>query len=104
MDTSVNSICALEWVSKPSLYRDFGSEDGLTADEVHTVTLWYTDTSDNCRHRRERASHLHPLFGEGAASGEWKLGIARELAARYLHEQIGLAVAGSLTIGVHLCP
>ena len=31
MDTSVNSICALEWVSKPSLYRDFGSEDGLTA-------------------------------------------------------------------------
>lgn len=29
--TSVNAICALAGVSKPSLYRDFGSEDGLTA-------------------------------------------------------------------------
>lgn len=28
--TSVNAICALANVSKPSLYRDFGSEDGLT--------------------------------------------------------------------------
>lgn len=28
---SVNSVCALAGVSKPSLYRDFGSEDGLTA-------------------------------------------------------------------------
>lgn len=27
---SVNAICALAKVSKPSLYRDFGSEDGLT--------------------------------------------------------------------------
>lgn len=28
---SVNAICAMAGVSKPSLYRDFGSEDGLTA-------------------------------------------------------------------------
>lgn len=28
--TSVNAICALANVSKPSLYREFGSEDGLT--------------------------------------------------------------------------
>lgn len=28
---SVNAVCALAGVSKPSLYRDFGSEDGLTA-------------------------------------------------------------------------
>lgn len=28
--TSVNGICELAGVSKPSLYRDFGSEDGLT--------------------------------------------------------------------------
>lgn len=28
---SVNAICALAGVSKPSLYREFGSEDGLTA-------------------------------------------------------------------------
>lgn len=27
---SVNAVCALAGVSKPSLYRDFGSEDGLT--------------------------------------------------------------------------
>ncbi len=31
METSVNSICALEGVLKPSQYRDFGSEYGLTA-------------------------------------------------------------------------
>lgn len=30
-DISVNGICAMAGVSKPSLYRDFGSEDGLTA-------------------------------------------------------------------------
>lgn len=30
--TSVNSICSLANVSKPSLYRDFGSEDGLTVE------------------------------------------------------------------------
>lgn len=28
--TSVNTICKLAGVAKPSLYRDFGSEDGLT--------------------------------------------------------------------------
>lgn len=29
-DVSVNSICRLAGVSKPSLYREFGGEDGLT--------------------------------------------------------------------------
>ncbi len=29
-DVSVNSICKLAGVSKPSLYNEFGSEDGLT--------------------------------------------------------------------------
>jgi len=29
-DVSVNTICRLAGVSKPSLYREFGSEDGLT--------------------------------------------------------------------------
>lgn len=29
-DVSVNAICQLAGVSKPSLYREFGSEDGLT--------------------------------------------------------------------------
>ncbi|MEO0678985.1 MAG: TetR/AcrR family transcriptional regulator [Pseudomonadota bacterium] len=29
-DVSVNAVCRLAGVSKPSLYREFGSEDGLT--------------------------------------------------------------------------
>ncbi len=29
-DVSVNAICKMAGVSKPSLYREFGSEDGLT--------------------------------------------------------------------------
>lgn len=29
-DVSVNAICQIAGVSKPSLYREFGSEDGLT--------------------------------------------------------------------------
>ena len=29
-DVSVNGICQLAGISKPSLYREFGSEDGLT--------------------------------------------------------------------------
>lgn len=29
-DVSVNAICQLAGISKPSLYREFGSEDGLT--------------------------------------------------------------------------
>ena len=29
-DVSVNAICQLAGVSKPSVYREFGSEDGLT--------------------------------------------------------------------------
>jgi TetR/AcrR family transcriptional regulator, copper-responsive repressor len=33
--TSVNAICVLAGVSKPSLYRDFGSEDGLTVAVLH---------------------------------------------------------------------
>ena len=28
---SVNAVCVLAGISKPSLYREFGSEDGLTA-------------------------------------------------------------------------
>ncbi|HKK37222.1 MAG TPA: TetR/AcrR family transcriptional regulator, partial [Paracoccaceae bacterium] len=29
-DVSVNAICRMAGISKPSLYREFGSEDGLT--------------------------------------------------------------------------
>ncbi|MGA0807271.1 MAG: TetR/AcrR family transcriptional regulator, partial [Pseudohongiellaceae bacterium] len=30
-DVSVNSICQMAGISKPSLYREFGSEDGLSS-------------------------------------------------------------------------
>ena len=29
-DVSVNAICQMAGISKPSLYREFGSEDGLS--------------------------------------------------------------------------
>lgn len=38
--TTINGICAIAGVSKPSLYRDFGSEDGLTS----AVLERYVDT------------------------------------------------------------
>ncbi|MDA0237750.1 MAG: hypothetical protein O3B03_04475 [Proteobacteria bacterium] len=33
------------------------------------------------------------FFKESAANGEWRGGIAAELAAAYLHEQLGLAIS-----------
>lgn len=38
--TSVNAICTLAGVSKPSLYRDFGSEDGLTTAVLERYRDW----------------------------------------------------------------
>lgn len=35
-DVSLNAICKLAGVSKPSLYREFGSEDGLTRAVLHS--------------------------------------------------------------------
>ena len=35
---SLNAVCALVGISKPSLYRDFGSEDGLTAAVLERYT------------------------------------------------------------------
>ncbi len=139
---SVNAVCAMAGVSKPSLYRDFGSEDGLTA----AVLEHYAQTvltgieallsspqsygakldalvsfaSDDprmeagCLFVKMRATrsrfgpqtrallaateayfqaHYARFFTDAAACGEWRGGIAPELAASYLQEQMGLAVS-----------
>lgn len=141
-DVSVNAVCQLAGVAKPSLYRDFGSEDGLTRavlERYSEVVLEKMDgvlSSDasfaakldamvyfaseepqmeagclfvKMRSSRSRfgeqtqalitALETHTLglfarfFGEGRARGEWAGGVPAELAARYLHEQLGLALA-----------
>ena len=137
---SVNAICVLARVSKPSLYREFGSEDGLTAavlkhyaEEVlgpleellvspfsfaaklegvlvsvgedprlESGCLFVKMRSSRSRlgpqtHTCIAAIETHTLgcftefFAQAAATGEWDGGVAPELAARYLHEQLGLA-------------
>lgn len=139
---SVNALCALAGVSKPSLYRAFGSEDGLTAAVLEryaqtvlasvqvllTSPLSYAAklealvrfASDDprmeagCLFIKMRATrsrfgpqtqsllaaleaqfqqHYARFFVEAAASGEWRSGIATELAASYLQEQVGLAIS-----------
>ena len=138
-DISVNAICLLAGVSKPSLYRDFGSEDGLTA----TVLKRYAETvlrsleervsssesfkekiewfiqfaSESpeigcllvkmCANRSrfgpqtqteiaEIEAHLLEcytlFFKQSESSGEWSGGVAAELAADYLNEQLKLAI------------
>jgi TetR/AcrR family transcriptional regulator, copper-responsive repressor len=139
---SVNAVCELAGVSKPSLYRDFGSEDGLTAavlehygqtvlvavDELLSGPQKYGAKLDaligfaseapqmeaGCLFVKMRATrsrfgpqtqallaakeaHFHArymrFFTDAAASGEWSGGIATDLAASYLQEQMGLAVS-----------
>ena len=138
---SLNAVCALAGVSKPSLYRDFGSEDGLTAAVLEhygqTVLASFeallsspqnystkldaliSFASDDpqmeagCLFVKMRATrsrfgpqtqalldsmqaHFHAQFArflnEAASRGEWRGGIARDLAASYLQEQTGLAL------------
>ena len=137
---SVNAICTLAKVSKPSLYRAFGSEDGLTAAvlERYEQVLWdsveavlaspttYGDKLDamigfasedprmvsGCLYVKMRATRSRfglqtqariaavesrlldryaCFFREAGLLGAWRGGINAELAAEYLHEQIGLA-------------
>ena len=141
-DVSVNSVCALAQVSKPSLYREFGSEDGLTAaalerygqtvlvaveallssSEAYPTKLdaLIGFASDDPRMEagclfvkmRAARSRFGPqtqalldameadfqalyerLFIDAAGSGEWHGGIATELAAEFLQEQMALAVS-----------
>jgi AcrR family transcriptional regulator len=140
--TSVNAICALAGVSKPSLYREFGNEDGLTAavleryaetlfgpieamlaspagfaEKLEAVLrfagedprleagcLFVKMRSTRSRFGPQTQARLAAVearilqrytefFAGAAAAGEWRGDIAPELAARYLNEQIGLALS-----------
>lgn len=139
---SINAVCALAGISKPSLYREFGSEDGLTAavlerygqtvlasvEALFSSQQTYSTKLDaligfasddphmetGCLFVKMRATrsrfgpqtqallatmeaHFQAVyarfFAEAADRGEWRAGIATELAASYLQEQMGLAVS-----------
>ena len=140
-DVSVNAICQMAGVSKPSLYREFGSEDGLSlavldryAERVLSDVFailhsgkGLQDTLDalidfasadprmemGCLFYKMRAGkhRLGPLtrtrveeidaaahaaytaFLQSFRDGEqWAAGLSVEAAARYLSEQLALAI------------
>lgn len=140
-DVSLNSICRLAGVSKPSLYREFGSEDGLAraaldryAEQVlsdvfailhaandlrttlhalvafacddprmETGCLFYKMRSGKHRLGPETRARVDELDA-GARSayeaflqarrdaGEWSAGRSVQAGARYLSEQVSLAI------------
>ncbi len=140
-DVSVNTICRLAGVSKPSLYREFGSEDGLAraaldryaevvladvlailgsgrglrptldalvdfaCDDPRMATGCLFYKMRNGRHRlgpetRARVDQLdagaraaYASFLRGCReAGEWSGALGDEAAARYLSEQVALAI------------
>lgn len=140
-DVSLNSICRMAEVSKPSLYREFGSEDGLTratldryAEQVLSDVFAILRAGDGLRatldalihfacddprmetgcvfykmrsgkHRlgpetRARVDELdaaargaYETFLQGCRdAGEWPAGRSVQVGARYLSEQISLAI------------
>jgi len=140
-DVSLNSICRLASVSKPSLYREFGSEDGLTratldryAEQVlsdvfailhagdglratldalidfacddprmATGCLFYKMRSGKHRLGPETRARVDELEAGARGAfetflrrcrdaGEWPAGPSVQAGARYLSEQISLAI------------
>ena len=140
-DVSVNEICRVAGVSKPSLYREFGSEDGLTrrtlerytrqvlADvlailepgrglratldalidfacedpRMETGCLFYKMRSGRHRLGPETRALIEELDADARGAyaaflqgcrdaGEWPGGPTVEAGARYLSEQIVLAI------------
>jgi AcrR family transcriptional regulator len=140
-DVSVNAICQMAGISKPSLYREFGSEDGLSravldryAEQVlsemfvilhggqglrETLDALIDFASDDpgwkpaaCSTRCARASTgwgrtrgrgwrrstqprqaAYAAFLQAARdAGEWPDGLSVEAGAKYLGEQIALAI------------
>jgi len=140
-DVSVNQICRLAGVSKPSLYAAFGSEDGLTlavldryaeqvlsdvfailqggrglrptldalidfaADDPRMATGCVFYKMRNGKHRlgpetRARVDEIdaaaraaYGAFLQAARdAGQWSHGTSVEVGARYLSEQVALAL------------
>ncbi|MEM6610198.1 MAG: TetR/AcrR family transcriptional regulator [Pseudomonadota bacterium] len=153
-DVSLNAICQMAGVSKPSLYREFGNEDGLMraaldryaehvlSDIFHTLSknMPFQDTLDaliafasqdpkmetGCvfykmragKHRlgpmtRQRIDEIDAAavaaYGEFLQNrkeiGEWNGDAPIATVARYLVEQIGLALmqraAGEDPLSIH---
>jgi AcrR family transcriptional regulator len=140
-DVSVNAITQMAGISKPSLYRAFGSEDGLSraaldryADQVlsemfvilrggkglrqtldalidfasddprmTTGCLFYKMRAGKHRLGPETRARVEEIDAAGQAayaaflqaardSGEWPEGLSVEAGAKYLGEQIALAI------------
>lgn len=138
---SLNSVCQRAGVSKPSVYKAFGNEDGLTcaalehygqfvmvkmleilhgedsfANKIRRVAYLAAEDVQHekgCLFVKMRSekdqmgqktqtliAHLESMsrdafatvLAEGKANGEWAGNIPVELAAHYLHAQIGLAL------------
>jgi AcrR family transcriptional regulator len=140
-DVSVNAICKLAGISKPSLYRAFGSEDGLTraaldayaervlsdvfailhsgkglqgtldalidfaaADpRMETGCLFYKMRAGKHRLGPETRARVEDIDAAAQAAyaaflqsrrdaGEWRGVLSVEAAAKYLGEQVALAI------------
>lgn len=140
-DVSVNAICQMAGISKPSLYRAFGSEDGLmraaldsyaervlsymfkilqagmgleetfaalvdfaSADpRMETGCLFYKMRAGKHRLGPETRARVEEIDAQAQAAyaaflraardaGEWPDGLSVEAGAKYLGEQIALAI------------
>ncbi|HKL68872.1 TetR/AcrR family transcriptional regulator [Salibaculum sp.] len=140
-DVSVNAICQMAGISKPSLYREFGSEDGLSravldryAEQVlsemfvvlhggtglretlaalidfasddprmETGCLFYKMRAGKHRLGPETRARVEEIDAAAQAAyvaflqscrdaGDWPVGLSVEAGAKYLGEQIALAI------------
>ncbi len=140
-DVSVNAICQMAGISKPSLYREFGSEDGLShavldryAEQVLSVMfavlhggkglrqtldalidfasddprmetgcLFYKMRAGKHRLGPETRARVEEIDRSAQAAyvaflqssrdaGDWPVGLSVEAGAKYLGEQIALAI------------
>ena len=140
-EVSLNEVCQRAGVSKPSVYREFGNDDGLSAaalqryaETVLSEMLAIVGSDDGVADKirkiaflsaedplhehgclfvslRSAKAQMGPqtqelidqiedmafdafvgLLTEASASGQLKNDISVELAARYLHAQIGMAL------------
>lgn len=140
-DVSVNAVCQMAGISKPSLYREFGSEDGLSRaaldryaeqmlsemfvilhagqglrqtlaalidfacddPRMETGCLFYKMRAGKHRLGPETRARVEEMDAAGQAAyaaflqearnvGEWPDGLSVEAGARYLGEQIALAI------------